>query len=452
MLAETTYLRTYRLVFILKICLFTIFLSPAVSAQDVDCSGLAYVKPADKYFGEIYVDWDLHGSIYPRRGYLPAGVIVLLAEPGEGGRAHRRDYCRFSIRGTIRGHVRRQSVQPISPILNALGLRQDDISAFVAPAHPDTTRPLEIFATADLREMTYTVPRNDAILVLVVDVDENPSADALKVLFLPENTTLQPGALEEGYIDPFDNRDRDLDGTFRLFSLKTDPAPRQSDEEATVLQHAYAFWNSLVSSGAQLTEEAWLQTAQQLEALATCQREAKVNFTLTAEAAFELGFFGASGEGTNELSWSIDKDEHLQFAAIGSEQDVTLRLSGLTECKKRNPFTFQEAEAVIETIGPGEAKRRFNISRDEFYIYLTRIFGDDATLIEATSRTVNIRGSIHPLIIVERNVPGIGQDYWQLFDAVERFFVERIFTVTTVPEQDRLLVILMVMHLLSIWH
>lgn len=432
--------------------LFGTVLSNSAWAQASDCTGLAYVKPADNYFGEIYLDWGLHGANYPRRGYLPAGVVVLLEEPGEGRRDHRRDNCRFSLKGTIRGHIRRQSVKPLTPILQALGVEESEISAFVAPAHPNTTRPLQIFETADLRTVQYTVQRNNPGVVLAVKSTQTGPADAVKVLFLRNAASPEPGSLEEGYIDPFDDRDLDLDGTFRLFSLQGEAAPHRENEGIAFLDQAYAFWNSLVSQGVGLTEEAWRETSQQLESLATCQREATVTFKLTAEAAFELGFFGASGEGTNELSWSIDKDEHLQFAALGSDQNVTLRLSGLTKCNGRNPFIFQEAEAVIENMRSDDAKHRFNISRAEFYTYLTRIIGENSDLIEAGSRASNIRGSIHPLIIVERNVPGIGQDYWQLFDAVERFFVERIFTVTDVPKQDRFLVILMVMHLLSLWY
>lgn len=441
--------------------LFTyLFYSQSAFAHLAKCEGLGFVHSISGDYGTIYVTPEPIKGRFPRLGYLPAGTVVELKSPFVRSKeSFQKQHCGFTIGAYIRGNLDRRFIRPLDKTLDQLRLNKTDIEALIVPANPDVRLPLQIFSDKVLTEVSHTIARGQESLILMPKDGNNEAQSVNMVWFLRDGSDLNPSNLETGYIAADHDRDLSLDGTFRRHNLNTAP-PQEGEvnkEKLSWFERFKAFVITQVSDG---ESDANFSTnfdlaKKKLLTLAGCKRQGNLSLELKASAGFTGSILGASAEGGTSLTLSIDDDEVVQFANKGNIADIQLSISGLTKCDGRQPFFLKEADIVVSSAHDSIDDIRFTVVRSEFFNFLK----DEPTLkerlvpdqLERRSRISNIRGDMHPIIVVQRIPKFKEQHYWLYFDALERFLTNNVFDTVDVPRDIRFPMVLLTMEALSHW-
>lgn len=432
-------------------------LQPA-RAEIEACEGAGFVRPSDGDMGTIYMMPEPVNSSFPRLGYLPAGTVVKLeAAFSPTSTTFRNRYCGFSIGSIIRGHLDRRFVQSLDVSLTSLGVSQEQVQALIAPAHPDVEQPLEIFEDAELTSLSLAASRSQRNLVFALRGFDTVDHDVVEVRFVRAGSALLPENLETGFIDIEQDRDLNIEGTFRrqFLSQGLSDVPRIEAPGLDWRARFNAYVGSLITEGRNVANFTIDLVEEQILTLAGCKREGRLSLELSANGGFSGTFLGASAEGGTSLVFSIDDDEAMQFAISGNETSLHLLMSGLAKCEGRRAFFLQEADIVVRSDQERIGDISFSIVRSEFY----NLLEDEPALqsrlqpesLDRRSRISNIRGDLHPIMVVRRIPRSQEQHYWAYFDAIERYLTNSVFDIVEVPRDMRFPIILLTMEALTHW-
>ena len=446
----------YHCLTILITC-YIISLQPA-KAEVGDCEGLGFVRPADGDMGTIYLVPEPLNGRFPRLGYLPAGTVVSLEAPTSTARlSFRAGHCGFSIDSIIRGHLDRRFVHSLDNSLGELGLNPALVGALITPAHPNVEQPLEIFRDVELTRRSLAASRSQRDFVFSLDSIGHEGHDVMEVRFIRAGSSFIPENLETGFIDVSQDRDLSIEGTFRRQPLNRGSSETPSGEAASLDLRARfnAVVARLIAGGREVFNFTNDLVDEHLLTLAGCKRKGELSLELGAEGEFSGAFLGASVEGGTSLVFSIEDDEAMQFAISGNEASLQLLISALTKCEGRYPFFLQEADIVVRFDQEGIEDINFSIVRSEFY----NLLNDEPALqsrlrpesLDRRSRISNIRGDVHPIMVVRRIPETQDQHYWAYFDAIERYLTNSVFDVVDVPRELRFPIILLTMETFSHW-
>ena len=431
------------------------------ATETTHCKGLAYVKPDGGLFGTIYVSYEpSQGGGFERRGYLPSGMVVRL-KPTHGdwtGSEQSREYCGFTYAGVIQGHLKQSEQSSLTLLLQRLKIEASELAAFVAPAYPDTNRPLRIYnEPSETSVVDAEVQRNSFSPILLQKSDgpiERCSDGFLEVRYLPRGADPISSNLRNGFIASNDDRSCDSGGTFRLYSLEHADATNVG--KTSLMKRFENFVASFL--GVDPSEIGILlnnKVLSEIANLAGCKRNGAVTIRLSADAGFKTGFLGFEVDGTGALTWQFPSDEVLQFDDVGSAGQTKLSLSGVAKCKNRYPEYLEEAVVIVETAATGDRPQQFVITRDEFFSDLIRSSGLKETYLnelKELSKLSNPPGDkLHPLLVIPKKNGVEIPYYYVLFDQVERYMSSRVFeNIAPEPEQEMAL-ILLVVEALTYW-
>ena len=424
------------------------------------CVGPALVRPEGGLYGTIYFsDVANDSGGFPRRGYLPSNMVVVIDDPPpeRKGKFHDR-YCHFNYRNVISGYLERINLISLTGIANSVGLNIDNVAGFVGAANPQPDKRLRLYRTDRLadNDVIKDLGRNDAAIIFLLAQNPTPDTGALKVVHIADPD--RP-AITEAYIRASEDRSYvredgsiNFGGTFRVYKPRLDKAyasivmPAQAGGASEYLQYILEATVSKIKQAIGNVENA----GEKLTNMTKCQEEETI--TLESSLKSDLGSsmlsFGAAGKG--EVKWTKPAGEVEQFAHIGERDEFRLIVHGIAACSKEVPAYLSQAHIVIAGDDDAE-KGNFIVDRDEFFIAvhgdpIPENFKDKASL-------VNLQRPLSQLFVVPRIDGETSPFYYSFFDRVERYMDENVFGARqlNISSEDKFALTLLIAESLGYW-
>jgi hypothetical protein len=425
-----------------------------------ECTGAALVRPDGGLYGTIYVsDIANDSGRFPRRGYLPSNMVVIIDAPPSELKAKFRDqYCHFNYRNVISGFLARKNLIALTGIAKGVGLNIDQVQGFVGAANPEPDKRLRLYRNDRLTDdgVIKDLGRNEAAIIFLPIQNVAPDSDALKVIHIadPDRPTIT-----EAYIRASEDRDQvtelgsnNIGGTFRVYKPRLDrigtsfAIPAQASSAYEYLQYILKGTVATIKNTFDQVENG----AEKLANMTQCRKKEVITLEFSLKSGLETSILSIGATGEKKVEWTKPEEEVEQFVNIGGRDDFRLVVHGIAACSEDAPAYLSQAHFVIAE-GDNVEKGNFIVDRNEFFIAtrgdpIPENFKDRASL-------VNLQRPLSQLFVVPNINGETSPFYYTLFDRIEHYMGVKVFDIRllNISNEDKFALTLLIAESLSYW-
>lgn len=424
------------------------------------CTGPALIRPEGGLYGTIYFSDQANAlGRYPRRGYLPSNMVVMIDDPPATQRANFiRRYCHFNYRDVISGYLERKNLIALTEIAKSVGLDAHEIYGFVGPTNPAPDKHMRLYRTDKLSndEVIADLGRNSVAVVFLLKGSPTADADALKVAYVadPDHATITPAYINasknRGLIN--DDGSMNFEGAYRIYRPRA-AHPAASNSAVMKPARLYEYLHDILNAPLDKIKGAIESAKDKVEKVAglkECRKKVSIGLEFALKSGLGASLLSVSASGKEAVVWTKPAGQVEQFATIGSPNDISITAHGIAGCSFDAPAHLDQAHIVVA--GPDNSnKGGFTLDRNEFFSTIEG--GPIPNSLKSRSSLVNLKRPISQLFVVPRVNGERSPFYYTLFDRIERYMDLNVYPFGTVDlsSDDRFALTLLVAQSFSYW-